>query len=116
MKEIEGITREEMLRELERELAKPLLPPSDWKQRALANLERARRILRETRWDEGDCRVRLRAFKRQRGVLPAERRGPSRRTTPGEPLPRGGTHQASFTPAATLLSRPSASPTPHPRQ
>lgn len=48
-KPLEEMTREE----LEAELTKPILPPSDWKKRALATLERARRILAESPMGRG---------------------------------------------------------------
>lgn len=47
------MTREEAIRELEKELEKPILPPSDWKQRALSKIERARKILRESPMGRG---------------------------------------------------------------
>lgn len=47
------LRREELIRELEAELDKPILPPSDWKERATEQLERARRILRESPMGRG---------------------------------------------------------------
>lgn len=38
-----ALTREKLVRELEAELEKPLLPASDWKERALAKIEHARK-------------------------------------------------------------------------
>lgn len=46
-------SREERIRELEAELDQPILPPSDWKARATEQLERARRILRESPMGRG---------------------------------------------------------------
>lgn len=46
------LTSEE-IREIEAELDKPILPPSDWKERALSELERARKILRESPMGRG---------------------------------------------------------------
>lgn len=49
----ESMTRAELIREVEESLARPLLPPSDWKERALENMEKARRILRESPMGRG---------------------------------------------------------------
>lgn len=46
------LTREE-IREIEAELDKPLLPASDWKERALEKLEYARKVLRESPMGRG---------------------------------------------------------------
>lgn len=51
------LSREELIRELERELEKPILPPSDWKERALGKLEYARKVLRESPMGRGSLSV-----------------------------------------------------------
>lgn len=49
----ESMTQAELIREVEESLARPLLPPSDWKERALEKMEEARRILRESPMGRG---------------------------------------------------------------
>lgn len=49
----ESMTQVELIREVEESLARPLLAPSDWKERALEKMEEARRILRESPMGRG---------------------------------------------------------------
>jgi hypothetical protein len=49
----DAATRAEAIRDLERELSRPLLPPSDWKERVVEKLERSRRIMRESPMGRG---------------------------------------------------------------
>jgi hypothetical protein len=46
------LSREE-IREIEAELEKPILPPSDWKEKAFERLEYARKVLRESPMGRG---------------------------------------------------------------
>lgn len=49
----QNLSDDELLRLLEEEAAKPILPPSDWKARAKAHLRRAEQILRESPMGRG---------------------------------------------------------------